>query len=324
LDRIFEKMMEEIIGRAQGCLLGQLAGDSLGSLVEFKHAEDIRILYPQGIGDLADGGTWNTLAGQPTDDSEMALILARSLINERTYLPTEALKGYRYWLNSGPFDCGRTIHKGLAGNPDHSSEANGALMRVSPLGIFGAFEVLSLVSEWAQADAKLTHPNPICLQANSLFTRAVSRAVRNKISPEELYNEIMKWASEMSVDSLLVSRLETAKIKPPHDFFANKGWVMVALHNALYQLLHAPSVEAAIVDTVMRGGDTDTNAAICGALMGAVHGIRAIPEKWVRVILNCRPMEGGPGVYKPRPECFWPVDALNLAEELVYAGQEKP
>lgn len=48
---------------------------------------------------------------------------------------------------------------------------------------------------------------------------------------------------------------------------------------SLWQLLHAPSLEEGVVDTVMRGGDTDTNAAICGALIGAVHGRGAIPSR---------------------------------------------
>ena len=67
------------VNRAQGCLLGQLAGDALGSLVEFQSPEEIRRSYPEGVRELADGGTWNTIAGQPTDDSEMALRLAAAL-----------------------------------------------------------------------------------------------------------------------------------------------------------------------------------------------------------------------------------------------------
>jgi ADP-ribosyl-[dinitrogen reductase] hydrolase len=66
--------------RSQGVLLGQLAGDALGSLVEFQSAEKIRRHHPNGVTDLRAGGTWGTLAGQPTDDSEMALALARSLV----------------------------------------------------------------------------------------------------------------------------------------------------------------------------------------------------------------------------------------------------
>ena len=78
------------VDRAQGCLLGQLAGDSLGGLVEFRSPEEIRRNYPKGVRELADGGTWNTIAGQPTDDSEMALSLARMLADQGRYDPEEA------------------------------------------------------------------------------------------------------------------------------------------------------------------------------------------------------------------------------------------
>src|ERR1019366_8629903 len=67
-----------ILARAQGCLLGQFAGDALGSLVEFQSPAQIRARYPDGPRLLEDGGSWNTIAGQPTDDSELALALARS------------------------------------------------------------------------------------------------------------------------------------------------------------------------------------------------------------------------------------------------------
>ena len=67
----------DMFSRAQGCLLGQLAGDSFGSLVEFRAPDGIWREFPGGVRDLADGGTWNTIAGQPTDDSEMAMLLAR-------------------------------------------------------------------------------------------------------------------------------------------------------------------------------------------------------------------------------------------------------
>jgi len=51
------------LSRAQGCLLGQLAGDALGSLVEFESPLQIQRKYPHGIRELADGGTWDTIVG---------------------------------------------------------------------------------------------------------------------------------------------------------------------------------------------------------------------------------------------------------------------
>jgi ADP-ribosylglycohydrolase len=49
--------------------------------------------------------------------------------------------------------------------------------------------------------------------------------------------------------------------EPPSDYVHQQGWVLVAFGNALWQLLNAPSFETGVVDTVMQGGDTDTNAA---------------------------------------------------------------
>jgi ADP-ribosylglycohydrolase len=104
------------------------------------------------------------------------------------------------------------------------------------------------------------------------------------------------------------------------DYVTNQGWVLIALQNAFYQLLHAPSLEEGIVGTVMAGGDTDTTGAIAGALLGAVHGRQAVPARWVRAIRCCRPVRGTPGMH-PRASTYWPVDVLELAEALLLAGR---
>jgi len=306
------------ISRAQGALLGQLAGDALGSLVEFRTPESILREYPEGVRLLADGGTWHTIAGQPTDDSEMALLLARMLVDTGVYDVEAARKEYVYWLNSDPFDCGGTISRGLSTNrPDETSQANGAMMRISPLGIYGANFDFKQTADWAMKDAAITHPHPVCRQANALYAGAIAEAVRNGIEPVNLYNQIVHWAEDMSVDSSLMKIIKTAETTPPDDYIYQQGWVLIAFQNALWQLLHALNFEEAVVDTVMRGGDTDTNAAICGALLGAVYGREAVPTQWIDKLLNCRPDAADPNVNHPRPECFWPTDILELAEKLV-------
>lgn len=311
----------DILSRAQGCLLGQLAGDSLGSLVEFQSPEDIARKYPDGVRELADGGTWSTIAGQPTDDSEMALMLARTLIKRGSYDAEEALKAYVLWLNSHPFDCGNTVAAGLRGMPNPASQANGALMRISPLGIFCWNKDPETTSRLAQQDAALTHPHPVCLQGNSLFAMAIAEAISHSKSPQELYEDIKQWAAKMRVEKSLEQAILNAADSPPTEYVHQQGWVIIAFQNALWQLLHALSLEECVVDTVMRGGDTDTNAAIAGALLGAVHGRTVIPERWVDGLLNCRPETGRLGVIRPRPECFWPVDALEIAWRLVCGGE---
>lgn len=315
--RLFLEVLNNSLIRAQGCLLGQLSGDALGSLVEFQSPSEIRHSYPNGVREMRNGGTWATIAGQPTDDSEMALLLARMLVKRSVYDQKEALKQYQYWLNSNPFDCGITTSTGLRGKHNVNSQANGALMRISPLGIFGAKFNLNQVAEWAKEDALLTHPNIICQEVNMLYAMGIAHAIQSGCNRKDVYNFIRQMARDIQVSHTLLDTIDMASQEPPSDYVYQQGWVLIAFQNALFQLLYATNLEEGIVDTIMHGGDTDTNAAICGALLGAVCGKEAIPHQWLDSLLNCRPQLGSPGVGRPRPACFWPVDVLELAKGLI-------
>ena len=310
----------EVRSRARGCMLGQLAGDSLGSLVEFQTKEQIRAEYPGGVRLLADGGPFDLIAGQPTDDSEMALAMARGLASLGRYCAMQTGKAYRSWLDSAPFDCGVTIRNALNGAPNPTSQANGALMRVSPLGIFGAGRKRADVMAWAKKDAALTHVHPVCGQANALFAALLAHAIREGATGAELYETLLGWMKRMKLEPALREAVERAAHEKPRDCQSQMGWVLIALQNALWQMLHAPSFEEGVVDTVMQGGDTDTNAAIAGALLGAIHGEEAMPAQWREAILNCRPELGNPRVRTPRPEYCWPVDALELVDKMLEKG----
>ena len=96
----------------------------------------------------------------------------------------------------------------------------------------------------------------------------------------------------------------------------SEHWLRVMVNESSDVLDTAIATAFGWPDTVMRGGDTDTNAAICGALLGAVHGLEAVPTQWKEKVLSCRP-EQHAGVAHPRPEVFWPVDALELAQQLM-------
>jgi ADP-ribosylglycohydrolase len=243
------------------------------------------------------------------------------LMKQRRYDAEEARKAYVCWLNSSPFDCGMTVSTGLRGNPNNESQANGALMRVSPLGIFCCGWDREQTSKFAQQDAALTHPHPVCLQANALFTMAIAEAISHGMDPQQLYEQIKLWAAKIGVEKSLMKAIIDAADHPPIDYLTQQGWVLIAFQNALWQLLHANTLEDGVVDSVMRGGDTDTNAAIAGALLGAIYGMQAIPSQWADNILACRPESGQPNVRRPRPECFWPVDALEIATCLAAGGK---
>jgi ADP-ribosylglycohydrolase len=146
-----------------------------------------------------------------------------------------------------------TIAAALQGRPNHASQANGALMRISPLGIFGANHPLEQVAEWARLDAALTHPNRICQQANSLFAMALACAVSTDISPQQLWRRIAEWATEMRVEPTLLDAVQGAAEAPPADYVRQQGWVLTAFRNALWQLLHAPNFEEGVEVFVSSG-----------------------------------------------------------------------
>ena len=164
-------------------------------LVEFQTPEEIARKYPRGVRRLEDGGAWRTLAGQPTDDSETALALARMLIDRGRYDEEAAARAYVDWFRSRPFDIGSTTRSALQGASDAmhgrrpavegarrganpSSQSNGALMRVCPIGILGVGAARADdVFTWASTDAGLTHPHRVCRES----TRSLRHRSRTQI-----------------------------------------------------------------------------------------------------------------------------------------------
>lgn len=314
---------DDILRRARGCLVGQAAGDALGSLVEFHSSEQIARIYPDGVREMDCSPVFNTLPGQPTDDTEMAFALARSILSNGDYRTDWALQSYINWIESHPFDCGTTISSGLNGNPNPHSKANGALMRISPLAIFGAFLPSEKVSQYAKHDAFITHPNEVCQQCNSVYCVGIASAIRHGFSAEDTYKIIFNHAHEIGADSSVIDVIKASREHPPNNFTHQSGYVLLAFQNALYWLLQSnTNLETAVINTIGSGGDTDTNAAICGALLGSVHGLDAIPQRWIDALISCKPSEKDSNVQQPRPRDYWPVDILNLADQLIMLGAE--
>ena len=310
-----------VFDRACGCLAGQFCGDAFGARYEFMSPKQIALLMrDNGLYTMGASSVWSTLQGQITDDSEMALALARSIISCGTYDKETARRFYTDWMDSEPFDIGGTTAAGLSGRPNPSSQANGAMMRISPLAVYLSRSGCPENEDWrvcdaaASSDALITHPNWICVQANILFVRSLVRLISSGIEPVKLYECIREWSFETGADKSLILAIESAKNDPPADYTQKQGWVLTAFHNALYQLLHAGSPEEGIIDTVKRGGDTDTNAATAGAMLGACFGYQAFPEEWLRTVNSCRP-----GGKRPRPVMYWVGDIKYLTEKLLDA-----
>ncbi|MBE0619067.1 MAG: ADP-ribosylglycohydrolase family protein [Burkholderiales bacterium] len=305
----------QLLARAQGCLLGQAIGDSLGAPVEGENATAIARAYPQGVRELADDGARGSIAGQPTDDTEMALALARSMLAAGRYDAQAALAAYRAWFDTAPADIGRTTQAALHGAPDAASVSNGSLMRASPIGVWAAGEP-GRAAAAARADCALTHPNPVCADACAAYVAAIAAGIAGG-SRDAMLAAALAHASATHATSLARGAIErAARAEAVDDFASDPGRVLIALQNAFFQLMHARDFEGALVATVGAGGDTDTNAAVAGALLGAALGIAAIPQRWIAPVLACRPLAEA-GAARPRPMQFWPDDILDIAEALL-------
>lgn len=319
--RLTVKPVTDFQRRARGVWLGQLVGDALGTTVEFSDKASIAQRYPGGLRDIVGGGPFRLLPGQVTDDSELALALARTLVARGWDLDARA-EAYVAWLDSGPFDVGGTTRAafGLRERPVRaaavmarassqsggaSSQANGALMRVSPLAIFGAHLPPEELAQRAQEDARFSHPSPVCQTANAAFVRAIAIGLHGG-SPAEAHGEALRVAA---ANPEVLAALSDVGAQP--DCGGSKqGWVLIALRNAFHVALHAADFEDALVTTVMAGGDADTNACIAGALCGAFAGEDGLPERWVAAVLACKTNRGA---------TYQTTDAIALAD-LLAAG----
>jgi len=309
----------EVLRRAQGALLGLLVGDALGAQVEFQSPDAIRRSYPDGLRELAPGGTWGLLAGQHTDDGEMALALARALVAGKGFDADLVGKAYIDWKASNPFDMGNTTSAGIAalqgrGSANLASQANGALMRVAPIGIACAANP-EKAAACARQDAALTHPHPIAQSACAAFSAAVAVGVSGA-DRRTMWSVAHALAGEDAAGGEIRQTLIEAQGSLPPSFTKNQGWVLTAFGNAFHRLWIGQEFDDALVATVGEGGDTDTNAAVCGALLGAAQGLSAIPGRWAGQVLSCRAVKGQ-GVRHPRPTACWGDDTLSLAEALL-------
>lgn len=286
--------------RASGALWGQAVGDALGTTVEFQDQLGIATRAPSSWpGELIGEGPFQLLPGQVTDDTELALCLARSLAKLGRYDDEDVAGAYARWRRSGPFDCGQATDQAFGRSLDpgaglaarmrqrasQKTQANGSLMRSSPLGLFGSSLPREELARLARADSTLSHPDPVCQAACAVFVTTVAEAISTGLPGTELYARALRFAAGTPVQDTL----EAAGTALPVSDGESQGWVRIALQHAFFHLKHATDFEAALVQTVTRGGDTDTNAAIAGALLGATLGVESIPKRWREAVRDCLP-----------------------------------
>jgi ADP-ribosylglycohydrolase len=228
----------------------------------------------------------------------MAMALAEILLQhdpEAEHLDsTSILEAYLAWLRTGSRGIGsltrEVLIKAQAGEANAAERVwkarcdrgqpalgNGAAMRIAPLGVAFASEPQK-IPQLASEDAAITHFDPICRQTSTLIALLTAALVRGERAPlsfarshaEPLLPEITAAYNPLSLDRLAEQRIDRWDM----------GSTLVALQVAVSVLASGLPYSEALPWVIRQGGDTDTNGAIVGALLGARDGIAAIPQEW--------------------------------------------
>lgn len=286
--------------RVRGSILGAAIGDALGAPFEFASSARIESALGSPIVREYHEALPRTLLfprrpGVPTDDTAMTLALIRALCRPEGRTPqivhrtlVEALRneecefGKLFWRGGPGGACIAMLsHAQAGGGPferiNQRAGGNGAAMRAH---VCGVFPDRAYVYELAGMQARLSHPHPGAVAAAQTIALIVHEALyTGKLAtalPAEITEPNMVAAWERAHRGL-----ERGERLPRHLRDADMaGWNTVAVAHAIAQL-YADDLETGIGIAAGSGKDTDTVASIAGAMLGAVHGVAALPERWL-------------------------------------------
>lgn len=289
------------LDRACGAVLGSAVGDALGAGYEFGSAP----LEPEGPA-MIGGGLGGFAPGEWTDDTTMAWCIADVAASGVDLRSEEGLTGiaqrFRTWFETGPADIGihtRRLLDEVGPSPSGSAllaasydlhertghtAGNGSLMRTAPVAL-PHLDSPSAVAEAARSVSALTHYDPQAGQACVLW----SLAIRHAVLEGELDVRIGLDLLDAEAVAFWSDRIDEAETSDPGRFRPN-GWVVTAFQAAWSAIAHSDGLEAGLAAAIAIGDDTDTVAAIAGALLGARWGASSVPAEW-RSILH-----GYPGI----------------------------
>lgn len=327
----------EVLDRALGCVLGACVGDAAGATLEFLgrqpgHEEVAWAMTMPG------GGVWRVAPGQITDDAELAMCLSLALTARGPYDVEQVARSYVRWYESHPFDIGNTTINALSapGRGHHAegpsggvadvmrrasqsrnmgSKANGSLMRCAPLAVWGRARSDEEVAEAAMLDSRLTHPNPSCQHAVACYVLAAAALIEGatpQAAFERAWRHAHKHAAAPDASSdegaaEVLRWLQDAHHNVVTPYHPQAGFVRIAFTHAFRHLLLGTAYPDAIAETLLGGGDTDTNACIVGGLVGAAQGAQSIPAPMRRAVLSCDTTLGRvrPDFLHPRGAPAW-------------------
>jgi ADP-ribosyl-[dinitrogen reductase] hydrolase len=267
---------EDLKSRARAAFLGLAIGDALGAPAEFMTSGEIAAKYGV-LKELVGGGWLRLKPGQTTDDTDMALCLARALTANGGWSLTAIADNFAAWLKSRPVDVGDTCRRGIRNYMLHGTletpvnqwdAGNGAVMRMLPAALFTVGDDARM-TECVVAQAHLTHNHPLSDAACICFGRLIHLSLLG----------YAKSRLRREVDGLIAGH-ETFRFEPYRGLAT--GYVVDTMQTVFNYFFRSRSFEECLVTTVNQGGDADTTGAIAGALAGAYYGEAEIPKRWLK------------------------------------------
>jgi poly(ADP-ribose) glycohydrolase ARH3 len=276
--------------RFLGCLLGQAVGDALGAPFEGFPADHIYWMVGL-VDDLLTQSSNEVL--KYTDDTQMMIGVAETLLEHgEIQTPTlcrRFMENYDPERGYGP--GARQIIEQMANGGDWEtlsetifpggSFGNGAAMRVAPLGLLFSQDTDRLL-EQTRLSALPTHKHPLGIEGAQLLALGIALAMKQPpFDRKEFYRLLLSQCQSEEFDW----QLRAARKLKRYDSFGFLGNGLPAHRSvvtAIACFTTSPnSFEETVFKAIRMGDDTDTIAAMAGALSGTYLGIQAIPKQWI-------------------------------------------
>lgn len=278
--------------RYEGTLLGLAAGDALGGSVEFMPRSAIRRAFPDGVREITGGGPHDLRRGEITDDTAMALAIARACTRDGIDLDQVAAN-FLEWFRSDPKDIGITTSRALSkmdadvpwreigdlmlAETPQKLAGNGSVMRCAPVALRFRHDREAL-RQVSLETARMTHPDPMATWGAVALNQAIAWLLDGGALDD------VRDAAVDGVENEDVVRAIREAVDRDYADVASSGFVLDTLGASFWAIAHRDSAEEAIVTAVSMGDDSDTTGAVTGALAGACHGVSALPERWLSVL----------------------------------------
>lgn len=273
------------LDRFEGCILGQVVGDAAGAPYEGLSTENL--YWGLGaIGELLDA------QDEPlyyTDDTQMLIGVAETLLEKGRIEEGPLCEAFvrHYDPERGYGSGARRILEAMAEGKEWQSLrrehfpggslGNGAAMRVAPVGLLFHRD-LDQVMEQARLSALPTHVHPIGIEGAQILAVAVALAVQMaSFDKRAFYRELIRRASSEEFQWQLKAAAKLSA-KDTVSFLGNSLEAHRSVVTSIACFTVSPdSYRQTIERAIGLGNDTDTLAAMAGALSGAYLGISAIP-----------------------------------------------